>query len=107
MPFLNQQKQCDNLRLVVSENSNLKGTRGKIRTDVTSKDQYIAQRARGAYVATVGQPEASYHLSVAARVIKPKQNDAKKLNKTSCLYSFREFASIGTTIRCHERSRIS
>src|SRR5271156_2353543 len=35
---------------------------------LTPKDQYIAQRARGAYIASVCQPEASFDLSFAAQV---------------------------------------
>jgi hypothetical protein len=45
------------------------------------KDQYIAQRARGAYIATVCQPEAAFDLSFAAQVVNPKENDAKALNR--------------------------
>ena len=48
---------------------------------MTSKDQYVAQRARGAYKATLSQPEAAFDLSFAAQVINPKEDDAKTLNK--------------------------
>ncbi len=48
---------------------------------MTRKDQYVAQRARGAYVATVSQPESAFGLSFAARVVNPKEEDAKLLNK--------------------------
>jgi hypothetical protein len=47
-----------------------KGQGGKIRlVDITVSDraqQYIEQRARGAYVASTCQLEASFNLSVAA-----------------------------------------
>ncbi|RAL58503.1 hypothetical protein DID88_004007 [Monilinia fructigena] len=79
--YLNQEKQCNNIRMVTPGNVDMHGTRGKVRKNVTSKNQYVAQRARGAYIATVCQPEASYHLSVAAQVIDPKEEDAVKLNK--------------------------
>lgn len=59
----------------------LTSSRGQVRTAVTPKDQYIAQRARGAYIATVSQPEAAFDLSFAAQVVNPKENDAKTLNK--------------------------
>ena len=59
----------------------LVSSRGKIRKAVTPKDQYVAQRARGAYIATVSQPEAAFDLSFAAQVINPKEEDAKTLNK--------------------------
>lgn len=54
---------------------------GIIRKSVTPKDQYIAQRARGAYIATLSQPEAAFDLSFAAQVVNPKEKDAKILNK--------------------------
>jgi hypothetical protein len=43
--------------------------------------QYVAQRARGAYIASICQPEASYDLSVAAQVRDPKDADTDALNK--------------------------
>ena len=51
---------------------------------VDKKDllQYTAQRARGAYIATICQPEAAYALSVAAQCKNPQKDQAKLLNKT-------------------------
>lgn len=34
--------------------------------DPGSKQQYVKQRARGAYIASICQPEACFHLSAAA-----------------------------------------
>jgi hypothetical protein len=48
---------------------------------VSPEKQYIAQRARGAYTATVCQPEAVYNLSAAAQVTEPTNEDVNKLNK--------------------------
>ena len=80
--LLNQERQCKSLRLVTSETPiDLVSSRGQIRTAVTPKDQYIAQRARGAYIATVSQPETTFDLSFAAQVVNPRENDAKALNK--------------------------
>ena len=59
----------------------LTSSRGKIRKAVTPKDQYIAQRARAAYIATMCQPEAAFDLSFAAQIVNPKEKDAKALNK--------------------------
>jgi hypothetical protein len=56
-------------------------SRGIVRTALTPKDQYIAQRARGAYIASICQPEASFDLSYTAQVINPDENDVKLLNK--------------------------
>lgn len=55
-------------------------TRGVVREDLSTKDQYVAQRARGAYVASVCQPEAAYDLSVAAQATDPTEKDVKALN---------------------------
>ena len=70
-----------NLKLVTPKLATSIGTRGTVRTALTPKDQYIAQRARGAYIASVSQPEASFDLSFAAQVINPTEEDAKALNK--------------------------
>jgi hypothetical protein len=78
---LNQERQCGNLQLVQPKATDLVGIRGGIRKGVSTKDQYIAQRARGAYIATVSQPEAAFDLSFAAQTIKPKEDDIKQLNK--------------------------
>jgi hypothetical protein len=62
-----------------------KGQGGKIKlVDVRAPDraqQYTEQRARGAYIASTGQPEASFDLSVAAQAQHPPDEDIKTLNK--------------------------
>jgi len=79
---LTQERQCQNLTLInIKEVVTTTSSRGTIRTALTPKDQYIAQRARGAYIASVCQPEASFDLSYAAQVINPDEKDAKLLNK--------------------------
>ncbi|KAI0999538.1 hypothetical protein K3495_g8659 [Podosphaera aphanis] len=45
------------------------------------QDHYRAQRARGAYIASICQPEASFDLSVAAQHQDPSEKDVKLLNK--------------------------
>jgi hypothetical protein len=42
--------------------------------------QYIKQRARGVYIASICQPEAAFDYSVAAQVQKHEADDVKKLN---------------------------
>jgi len=79
--LLNQERQCENLNLVKLKTADLTSSRGVKRVAVTPKDQYLAQRARGAYVASVCQPEASFDLSFAAQIPNPKESDAKALNK--------------------------
>lgn len=45
------------------------------------KQQYVAQRARGAYIATICQPEAAFDLSVAAQAKEPTDTEIETLNK--------------------------
>jgi hypothetical protein len=79
--IFDQTRQCENLSLVNLKSVDITSSRADIRKAVTPKDQYVAQRARGAYIASVCQPEASFDLSFAAQVINPREEDAKKLNK--------------------------
>jgi hypothetical protein len=76
---LTQEQQCQNLSVVSTKTATSTGSRGITRGLLTPKDQYIAQRARGAYIASVCQPEASFDLSFAAQVINPDENDANSL----------------------------
>jgi hypothetical protein len=50
---LTQERQAQNLKLVTARPTDLTSTRGETRKTVNTKDQYVAQRARGAYIATV------------------------------------------------------
>ena len=44
------------------------------------EQQYLEQRARGAYIASICQPEASFDLSVAAQAHHPTEEDINALN---------------------------
>lgn len=80
--YLNQKKQCKNLRLIdLKTPLDLIGARRQIRKVITPKDQYVAQKIKNACVAIVFQPEASFDLFFAAQVINPKEGDAKLGNK--------------------------
>ncbi|KAJ4159560.1 uncharacterized protein LMH87_008458 [Akanthomyces muscarius] len=46
----------------------------------TSKQEYIEERARGAYIASICQPEAAFDLSVAAQQQEPTEDDFRKLS---------------------------
>lgn len=50
-------------------------------TKTFTKDQYVAQRARGAYIASVSQPQAAFALSYAAQITDPSFDDAQFLNR--------------------------
>ena len=45
------------------------------------ENQYVAQRTKNAYIATLNQFETAFDLLFAAQVINPKKKDAKMLNK--------------------------
>ena len=55
----------------------------------TTKDEYISQRARGAYIAAVCRPDLTFAFSYAAQVVNPELKDFKFLNKhlNRCLQS--------------------
>ncbi|KHJ33967.1 hypothetical protein EV44_g3646 [Erysiphe necator] len=76
---LTQEMHCRNLRLVESEPTDIVGTRSKTRKAVSQLDQFVSHRARGAYIASVCQPEASFDLSSAAHVTVLKQIDFLKV----------------------------
>ncbi len=78
---LTQERQCGNLGLVSTKSTNTTSSRGTVRENLSTKEQYIAQRARGAYIASVCQPEATFDLSTAAQAINPDEKDVKALNK--------------------------
>jgi hypothetical protein len=48
---------------------------------MTSKDQYVVQRTKDAYIAIMTQSEASFDLFLTAQVTNSKEEDAKRLNK--------------------------
>lgn len=79
--LLNQQNQCENLSLITDKSKDLTSARGEVRSLVSPRDQYVAQRARGAYVATVCQPEASFDYSFAAQNFEPGEEGEKKAVK--------------------------
>jgi hypothetical protein len=78
---LSQERQCQNLGPVHEKPTATTSSRGTVRNSLTPKEQYVTQRARGAYIASVCQPEASFDLSFAAQTTNPDENDIKALNK--------------------------
>jgi hypothetical protein len=80
--LLTQSKQFDQIKLInLSSSINLTSFREEIRKMITLKNQYVVQRARDAYIATISQFEASFDLSFAAQIINFKEEDAKRLNQ--------------------------
>jgi adenine C2-methylase RlmN of 23S rRNA A2503 and tRNA A37 len=80
--LLTQSKQFDQIRLIdVKISIDLTSSRDEIRKMITSKNQYIAQRAKRAYIVIVSQSEASFDFFFDAQIINSKENDAKRLNQ--------------------------
>jgi hypothetical protein len=53
-----------------------------VNTGAEERDQqYLEQRARGAYLASICQPEAAFDLFVAAQAYNPDSDDLTRLNK--------------------------
>jgi hypothetical protein len=79
---LTQSKQFDQIRLInISTSIDLIDSRDQIRKMMTSKNQYVTQRARDAYIKIMTQSETTFDLFLAAQIINLKQKDAIKLNK--------------------------
>jgi hypothetical protein len=79
--LLNQSKQFDQIRLIHLSSIDLINSRNQIRKSMTSKNQYVTQRVRSAYIAILSQSKVSFDLSVAAQIINSKEKNAKRLNK--------------------------
>ena len=79
---ITQEPYNTTLQIIATKAANLVSSRGIIRRDVSIQDQYVAQRARGAYLATVTQPEAAFDLSFAAQTTgEVTQDQINLLNK--------------------------
>jgi hypothetical protein len=77
-----QSKQFDQIRLIdVKISIDLTSSRDEIRKMIISKNQYVVQRAKEAYIATISQLEASFDLSFAAQIINSKEKNTKRLNQ--------------------------
>ncbi|KAI0995299.1 hypothetical protein K3495_g12883 [Podosphaera aphanis] len=77
---LTQERHCKNLKPISPTPVDITGSRGQVRHSVSQKEQFVAQRAREAYVASMCQPESSFDLSSAAQVTNPDSKSINKLN---------------------------
>jgi hypothetical protein len=64
--YLKQISQSEHLQLIQNVDIAIISSRDKIRFALISKEQYVTQRARDAYVASICQSKASFDLSFAA-----------------------------------------
>jgi hypothetical protein len=81
--YYRQEAHIQGIQLVQSTESTTTSARGKVRIKLTPREQYVAQRARGAYLASICQSEASFDLSHAAQSTDSTfcQDDVIALNK--------------------------
>jgi Reverse transcriptase (RNA-dependent DNA polymerase) len=80
--LLTQAHQCKGIRAAnPSKSTDIVSSRGMVRKSINPKGQYVAMRAKGAYIASICQPEASFDLSYAAQITDPQAKDIKHLNK--------------------------
>ena len=66
---------------VTNRDADSTSSRGITRKNLSRKEQYWVQRARGAYIASVCQPEASFNLLQVAQTVKFLLDDIALLNK--------------------------
>jgi hypothetical protein len=79
--YFRQETHIQGIRLMQLIESITTSVRGKIRVMLTPRDQYIAQRAREAYLTSICQSEASFDLSHAAQSTEVLLDDINALNK--------------------------
>lgn len=79
--ILPQERQYKNLKLVSNKAIDLTNSHRITRKGLSTKEQYVIQRAQGAYIALVCQPEAIYDLSISIQATKVNEKDVKLLNK--------------------------
>ncbi len=79
--YLRQISQSDHLQLIQNVDIAIISSKDKVRFALTSKEQYVTQRARDAYVASICQSKASFDLFLAAQSIEVSSENITTLNK--------------------------
>ncbi len=82
--YFRQKTHIQDIQLINSiESSSITNAREKVRVNLISREQYIAQRARDVYLATICQFETTFDLSHAAQSIESTffSDDIITLNK--------------------------
>lgn len=79
--MLTKETHVGGISLVTSQNAESIRVRGITRIKLSRKEQYVAQRARGAYMVSVCQPEASFDLSYAVQTTEYTDDDVASLNR--------------------------
>jgi hypothetical protein len=79
--YYKQETHIQNIQLIQSIESIIINARSKVRIKLITKEQYVIQRAREAYLTSICQSEASFDLSHAAQFIEITSDDVNVLNK--------------------------
>ena len=80
--LLNQKTQITEILLInIAQKSSSISAKDIVRSKLTSKEQYVAQRTKNAYMISIRQLEASFDLSNAAQAINSVNENIKALNK--------------------------
>jgi uncharacterized protein YaiL (DUF2058 family) len=79
--YFRQETHIQEIQLIRLTESIITSARDKIRVMLTSRNQYIAQRARKAYLTFICQSEASFDLFHAAQSTEITSDDINTLNK--------------------------
>jgi hypothetical protein len=79
--YLRQFSQFDHLQSIQNIDIVIISSKDKIKLALISKEQYVTQRARDAYVTSICQFETSFDLSFAAQSIEISTENIATLNK--------------------------
>jgi hypothetical protein len=79
--YYKQETHIQDIQLIQSIESIIINAQSKVRIKLNSKEQYVTQRAREAYLTFICQFEASFDLSHAVQSIEISKNDINVLNK--------------------------
>jgi hypothetical protein len=74
-------RSIENISLIQNQKASSTSFRRTIRNQLSPKNQYVTQRARETYLASICQLEASFDLSHAAQSIEFIKDDIMTLNK--------------------------
>ena len=79
--ILSQKTRVGSISLIKDHEASTTISRGVVCINLFPKEQYIAQQARGAYLAYICQPKASFNLFYAAQSTKFSSDNIITLNK--------------------------
>jgi hypothetical protein len=79
--YFKQISQFDHFQLIQNVDIAITNSKDKVKRALISKEQYVIQRAREAYVSSICQSEASFDLFFAAQSIEISFENITTLNK--------------------------